>query len=138
MAIAIALVLVIAVALIYTMVSFFSGSPKGSDNNELHFHCIQCEKEFVVMGKEFSNLTYDQEIIAKHEDRTIGMPNCPHCSEKHTGLLMTQCPKCSEHFLRSKVNLRTAPDDYVPPPAICPHCNTDIDKFLSEKFKSQD
>lgn len=132
------LVVIIAVSMIYTLSSLFSsGSPKGSENNELHFECIKCAKQFVIMGEEFSQIIYDQEVIGTHLDRTMGMPDCPHCKEQHTGLLMTQCPKCSEHFLRSKVNIRTAPENYVPPPPICPHCNTDIDKYLTENLKTE-
>lgn len=132
----IVLVTVILVSATYSLFTLFKSSPRGADVIELHYTCSLCEKQYTTLNTETGETPIDHEVLDKHPDRSLDMTNCPHCQEKHTGLLMTECPKCNEHFLLAKVNLRNAPEGFVAPPPVCPHCNTNIRDYVRENLKA--
>ncbi len=94
--------------------------------------CSSCDQQFKMTNVEVSNQEYDAKSLEKHRDRSMDQPHCPHCGQKHAGLLMKECPKCGEFFLTERRNIRTNPDAPIPPP-ICPKCNTDYNKWHMER-----
>lgn len=122
---------------VWWIIANLQGNTTGPDEILLHYECAECEKHFTLSNNELAKQTpaseQDSTFFAEHPERTPDQAHCPHCGEKHAGLLMTECPACGEHFLRAKVNLRTQGPDYEAPPPICPHCGVNVDEYFAEK-----
>jgi hypothetical protein len=130
----VALALIIALSLLSVYSSVVKKSRKPTGPTELHYFCLETEKEFVVKP-DFSK----QDAMMQNDP--FGMGAISPYTNRRTAVPMSQCPSCKKWFV-PEIYKTWSPQQGLPPPhnrdkQICPYCQTDILDWYRQNRKKR-
>ena len=103
------------------------GKPEDKEGFRLHYWCIETQKAY-----EIDPLTLPEETamrVLEWHDTTARLKNPD--TGKDTLVMMWECPSCHKPFMPDalKTGQSVAPGTFS---AVCPHCQTDFNKYQSD------
>lgn len=129
------LILIIIISL-STVIMNLTGSSRTHEIKEMHFYCLETDKEFVVKPED---LYKNENMMEPEMMGPMGMYMMSPYTNERTAVPMTLCPNCKKYFV-PEYYLQEHYDDeayYMMDQGnlICPHCKTDIIQWYRDHRK---
>ena len=140
--------LVIVISLI-SVISGFTGKKKIKyEPKDMHFFCLETEKEFVLTPDEVIKVAKNKEggqdelgPMMGPGPGTMGFDmfiESPY-TKKKTAVAMRECPNCKKYYVPGHIKAMYNEEALTKKQrqAVCPHCGTNLRKWFKNKQKKK-